>query len=288
MYETLEYDLKSSHFMQESNFYYIIEQNINNLVQHKHNCYDSLARVKLLCAILCGDISVYKVNEKTNQYENLTDIYGKREHINEKEELVKAQTICYQSKESFKTYFFDVVCRQQQYEQSSSFEENDENGRTRHFIAKYSKNISFFTLETIHEHQKNRHQYNDTKGESYEKFIGAKYETLGYSVIYHGIEQKFNDQGIDLIAQKENNIIFVQCKNWIGGKFNKLFRKDLQAFAGDCFLFMQKTNHYNLEFNSKKISLHFIVNKNELLDKSAILFLEQNSFIKFKIIEFQE
>lgn len=80
----------------------------------------------------------------------------------------------------------------------------------------------------------------------------------------------------------------MQCKNWIGGKFNKLFRKDLQAFAGDCFLFMQKTNHYNLEFNSKKISLHFIVNKNELLDKSAILFLEQNSFIKFKIIEFQE
>ena len=105
MYETLEYDLKSSHFMQESNFYYLIEQNINNLVQHKHNCYDSLARVKLLCAILCGDISVYKVNEKTNQYENLTDIYGKREHINEKEELVKRKRYVTNQKNHSKLIF---------------------------------------------------------------------------------------------------------------------------------------------------------------------------------------
>lgn len=271
--------------------YYLIEQNINNLVQYKHNCYGSIARVELLCTILCGNISVYKVNKQTNQYENLTAIYGKQETMDENAQLIKTQMICYQTKKSLKVYFFNIVQKANQEEQrkdSSSFEEKDEDGQIHTFVANYSKNITFFTLKSIHENKRKQHQFNDIKGFSYEQFIGKKYEDLGYSIIYHGIEQKFNDQGIDLIVQKENNIIFVQCKNWIGGKFNKLFRKDLQAFAGDCFLFMQKNNHYNIEFDRKQISLHFIVNKDELLDNSAKAFLKYNPFIKFKIVEFSE
>lgn len=57
-----------------------------------------------------------------------------------------------------------------------------------------------------------RYQFNDIKGLSYEKFIGAKYETLGYSVIYHGIEQKFNDQGIDFITQKKTTLYLCNVK----------------------------------------------------------------------------
>lgn len=153
-------------------YYYLVEQNINNLIHHKHNCYDSLARVKLLCEILCGNLYIYKVNTQTNQYENLTALYGKQESIEEHEQLVKARMICYQTKQALKTYFFNVVCQQKQYDQPSSFEENDENGQTHQFIAKYSKNISFFTLKSICENKRKQRQFNDIKGSSYEQFIG--------------------------------------------------------------------------------------------------------------------
>lgn len=277
--------------MQEPSFYYLVEQNINDLIKNKHNCYNSISRVKLLCTILCGSLSVYKVNKQTNQYENLIDIYGKQESIDENVQLIKSQMICFQTNKSLKIYFFNIVRisdQEKQKEFPSAFEEKCEDGQTHKFVAKYSKNISLLTLKSIRENKRKQYQFNDIKGSSYEQFIGKKYEDLGYSVIYHGIEQKFNDQGIDLIAQKDNNIIFVQCKNWIGRKFNKLFRKDLQAFAGDCFLFMHKPNTYNINFDGQQVSLHFIVNKDELLDNSAKSFLKYNPFIKFKIIEFSE
>lgn len=277
--------------MQESSFYYLVEQNINNLIHNKHNCYNSISRVKLLCTILCGNLSVYKVNKQTNQYENLTDIYGKQESIDENVPLIKSQMVCFQTDKSLKIYFFNIVHisdQEKQKEYPSSFEEKCEDGLIYKFVSKYSKNISLLTLKSIRENKRKQHQFNNIKGSSYEQFIGKKYEDLGYSVIYHGIEQKLNDQGIDLIVQKDHNIIFVQCKNWIGGQFNKLFRKDIQAFAGNCLLFMHKLNTYNISFDGKEISLHFIVNKNELLDNSAQLFLQNNPFIKFRVIEFSE
>lgn len=271
----------------EQNYFYLIEQNVNNLIHNKHNCYNSLARVQLLCSILCGNISVYKVDKQTNQYENLTDLYGKQEWVDEDEQLSKVKMTCLKSQDGVKIYFFNIV-RKTQKNINGLFLEEDVEGKTQKFERYSSAYMTLITLKTLRRKQKKQSQSNDLKGSSYELFIGNKYKNLGYSVIYHGIEQKLKDQGIDLIVQKENNIIFVQCKNWIGGKFNKLNRKDLQAFAGDCFLFMQKNNAYNLEFNGKQISIHFIVNKDELLDKSAKSFLKYNPFIKFKIIEFSE
>lgn len=274
----------------ERNYYYLVEQNVNNLIHNKHNCYNSLARVQLLCSILCGNISVYKVDKQTNQYENLTDLYGKQEWVDEDVKLSKTKIICFKAKNGLKIYFFNIVRSivKQEHVNELFFEEKDVEGQTQKFEKDYLQSMTLCTLKTLRIKQKKQCQFNNLKGLSYEQFIGDKYKELGYIVIYHGIEQKLNDQGIDLIVQKENNIIFVQCKNWIGGKFNKLNRKDLQAFAGDCFLFMQKNNAYNLEFNGKQISIHFIVNKDELLDKSAKSFLKYNPFIKFKIIEFSE
>lgn len=276
---------------QELDFYYLVEQNINDLIKNKHNCYDSINRVKLLSSILCGNVSVYRVNKQTNQYENLTSTYGKKEIINEDEDLARTKMICYKTDTGYKTYFFNIVQRTNQSEEQerpSFFEEKTSDGKISKFIFSYLKNHNLFTLKSIRENKKKLHQFNDIKGSSYEQFIGKKYEDLGYSVIYHGIEQKLNDQGIDLIAQKDDNIVFVQCKNWIGGKFNKLFRKDIQAFAGDCFLFINKPNRYGIKFNDKHVALHFIVNKDELLDNSAKSFLKYNPFIKFKVVEFKE
>lgn len=59
-------------------------------------------------------------------------------------------------------------------------------------------------------------------GKDYERYIGYSYEMQGYSVIYQGIKLRFEDLGIDLICQKPNEILLIQCKNW---KQKKLIRE---------------------------------------------------------------
>ncbi len=49
-------------------------------------------------------------------------------------------------------------------------------------------------------------------GQVYEKYVGQILEDEGYEVSYSGLDLGFFDRGIDLIAAKESNISFVQCK----------------------------------------------------------------------------
>jgi Holliday junction resolvase-like predicted endonuclease len=49
-------------------------------------------------------------------------------------------------------------------------------------------------------------------GQVYEKYVGQILENEGYTVRYHGFELGFLDKGIDLIAENEECINFIQCK----------------------------------------------------------------------------
>ncbi|HZK07254.1 MAG TPA: restriction endonuclease [Bacteroidales bacterium] len=49
-------------------------------------------------------------------------------------------------------------------------------------------------------------------GQVYEKFVGQHLEEEGYKVQYDGLNLGFLDGGIDLIAENENHINFIQCK----------------------------------------------------------------------------
>lgn len=59
-------------------------------------------------------------------------------------------------------------------------------------------------------------QYSDITsedwGQIYEKYVGQILEGQGYKIFYQGLEKGFLDQGIDLIAENETDIIYVQCK----------------------------------------------------------------------------
>jgi hypothetical protein len=55
-------------------------------------------------------------------------------------------------------------------------------------------------------------------GRDYERYIGYLYEQKGYSVCYHGIKERFEDLGRDLIAKKDNEIVVIQCKYWASHK----------------------------------------------------------------------
>jgi hypothetical protein len=124
---------------------------------------------------------------------------------------------------------------------------------------------------------------NSKKGYSYESFCGYKYESLGYSVEYHGIDKKFNDGGIDLICSKNDEIILCQCKNWNESNRIKLSSLNLKAFLGDCYLYILKN-----DMKTKNLKFHFLVSQDNLLDSSANHFLENTTFLKFKYFPFED
>lgn len=51
-------------------------------------------------------------------------------------------------------------------------------------------------------------------GRDYEMYIGYLLEQKGYRVTYTGITKKLEDMGRDLIAEKDNKALIIQCKNW--------------------------------------------------------------------------
>jgi len=70
-------------------------------------------------------------------------------------------------------------------------------------------------------------------GKLYERYIGYLYEEQGYNVEYVGIFKGFEDLGRDLICQKNNEFIVIQCKNW--AKFRTIYEKHIFQFFGTVF-----------------------------------------------------
>jgi Holliday junction resolvase-like predicted endonuclease len=123
----------------------------------------------------------------------------------------------------------------------------------------------------------------DTYGNEYENFVALKYEDNNYHVELNGIKRGVKDGGLDLIATKKDKIVLVQCKNWSLSNNYKINQKDLRAFIGDCYLYMKDRN-----LHGKTVAFHFIVSHNDILTKSADIFLKQNTFLKFKCVPFEK
>ncbi len=70
-------------------------------------------------------------------------------------------------------------------------------------------------------------------GRIYERYIGYLYEIKGYNVEYVGIFKGYEDLGRDLICQKGNDFIIIQCKNW--SQFKTIYEKHIFQFFGTVF-----------------------------------------------------
>lgn len=70
-------------------------------------------------------------------------------------------------------------------------------------------------------------------GRIYERYVGYLYETKGYDVEYVGIFKGYEDLGRDLICQKGNDFIVIQCKNW--SQFKTIYEKHIFQFFGTVF-----------------------------------------------------
>lgn len=75
-------------------------------------------------------------------------------------------------------------------------------------------------------------------GRDYEMYIGHEYEQKGYIVTYTGITDRLEDKGRDLIAQKGDEVLIIQCKNW--SKYKEIHENHICQLFGT-------TIQYNIE-----------------------------------------
>ncbi|TLS99565.1 restriction endonuclease [Aliarcobacter cibarius] len=272
------YRIKGVYKKLQKKEYYLIKQSIPYLKTTINKIYTpcNITHIKKLISFMTGTIEVFLVSEEDGKREDLTDSLGNRNFniYEHKFELFRTITLTYSNyyhnvyiifyaekginKLNFKHFFMNDLIYISQ-------------GWTDHF-----SNSLFFS--NIDEHKKKKNY-----GNKYEEFISNKYLDLGYEVKNIGIKKSFDDGGIDIIARKDNNIILVQCKNWSMSNNYKINQKDLRAFVGDCFLYLKDKN-----LVETKVSYHYIVSHENILTKSAEIFLEQNKFIKFKCIPFED
>jgi hypothetical protein len=73
-------------------------------------------------------------------------------------------------------------------------------------------------------------------GRDYERFVGYLYEIDGYNVYYKGILEGFDDLGRDLICNKGEKTIVIQCKRW--SKYKLIHEKHINQLYGTVVKYM--------------------------------------------------
>ncbi|MDF1877001.1 restriction endonuclease [Sulfurimonas sp. SAG-AH-194-L11] len=148
-------------------------------------------------------------------------------------------------------------------------------------IIKKVKKISEISIEKKVVKQ-TRYEEKVKKGTEYEEFIARYYEKLGYYVWEHGKDKGRKDNGIDLIAKKDKEIIFMQCKNWSVSSSYKISHKELKSTRQDVSDYIEK----NKIFESYNRRIIYILS-NDVLHKSAYHYLEEyKNSIECQIIPF--
>lgn len=69
---------------------------------------------------------------------------------------------------------------------------------------------------------------NKEKGDIYESFVCNHFEEQGYLVVPHGKNKGVKDDGIDIILKKDEEVLFVQCKDWNIKNKHRIDSKEIQ------------------------------------------------------------
>jgi hypothetical protein len=251
------------------------------------------SHIKKLLNSMVGDVSIYLYNPDDNSRKDLTKKYYTREYNPKtfKYENVVIATARYvptewgPEPEYFKFYYiydYKNLNSNKEYFPPLKFymkgyvyklKYKDMEGHLSYNILGHS--IFYSNIDDNNKKQ--------NYGNKYENFIASKYEHDNYYVELNGIKRGVKDGGLDLIATKKDKIVLVQCKNWSLSNNYKINQKDLRAFIGDCYLYMKDRN-----LHGKTVAFHFIVSHNDILTKSADIFLKQNTFLKFKCVPFEK
>lgn len=121
-------------------------------------------------------------------------------------------------------------------------------------------------------------------GLEFERYCGYLYEKEGYTVEYNGILKGKIDGGIDLIAYKENEKIYIQCKYWSRTKnirentITQLFGSSLKRAIDDG----ESYESFIKKIKSKKIRM-VLLTKTELSEEAKIFCDKLNILYKENI-----
>lgn len=260
------------------NDYYLVRQVVSNKIKNSFKIFAPLNIVHLQTFLkhLTGNLYVSLVNPINNSTTDLTIELG-RSNFNYREFRANNNQIL-KSKVRFSTsqssWVGDYITFYSLDAPSTFFPEN-------FFCNNHITFPSFYGVDPIDLTELENQTDKVHIGEEYEKYIGKKYETASYKVEYRGLILGKQDGGIDLIAENEERIVLVQCKNWIDINIHQIESRDLRAFLGDCYLYLL---HNTI---NKQISYHFIISDIHMLSDSSKLFLNQNTMIKVKEVRFE-
>lgn len=116
-------------------------------------------------------------------------------------------------------------------------------------------------------------------GERFELSYGNLLEQQGYEVEYNGINKGVSDGGIDLVATKNDEICYIQCKYW--NKSTKVRENVVSQLYGSALnLFLKKNTDIN-EFSAlvKNGKIKLILATHTVLSKEAKEFAERLGII---------
>ncbi|ADG93878.1 hypothetical protein Arnit_2226 [Arcobacter nitrofigilis DSM 7299] len=118
----------------------------------------------------------------------------------------------------------------------------------------------------------NINKEHEKKGQSLELRTIEKYKKLGFKT------QKSKEEGIDIICTKDEQTYLLKCNN--NSKSKSIKAEDIKTFHKNAIKYL-KTN--NLE--EKNVYFRYVVLFNDVLDKSALAILKDDSYnCKYVII----
>ena len=95
-------------------------------------------------------------------------------------------------------------------------------------------------------------------GRLYERYLGYLHEQEGWKVEYHGIIERYEDLGRDLICTKDNDVLIIQAKCW--SKQKLIHEKHIFQLFGTTQLYLM--NRAASELFSPDVSAWFITTTN--------------------------
>lgn len=148
-------------------------------------------------------------------------------------------------------------------------------------LEEYEKKIKKIAFEENRKERYKKHLENvSNKGKEFEEFVAGYYKLDGYKIELHGIKKGVKDKGIDIICEKDEEIILIQCKNWKEDSKYKINHEKLKAFVGCCTEYVNEHKLFD-----RNVKLKFITS-NYILDESGKKFLEESKTLQYEILRY--
>ena len=99
-------------------------------------------------------------------------------------------------------------------------------------------------------------------GYVYERHVGLTFEALGYAVTYRGLRLGFIDRGVDLVLQRGEETIYVQCKHAVVKPLN---------MSGIRWLLYEADRLLATQYRGQPLNFHLVVpSKNDCFGSTKL------------------